>query len=372
MKKLIFLVIIFFTSVGVKALEPTLYYQDNIYSNRIGAEDKIWSGKMAFIFMNDQIVYCLDPYLIVGHNYEVNQSYSISKEDLEYYSLVSYFGYNKTNRSSIYYYMAAQELIWERIIGKGKVFWTTGQYNTGSSIDISNYKKEIEDDINNFNLLPEVSYIYLLSSFEKLNIIDNNKVLNKYQVNVNGESIVEQDNNSIDITMYDKEKTEIVLERNISNNIPSKIYQAGGSQTLGQFGTNITRQAKINILLDHYQTNLYLNFYDEDTKEKIEDISFNICDNDLEIVKNTKGFQINKIQEGEYKLCNISDPYSNNDKAFKIDVNDYQEETYIDIYLKKDKIEEEIVELPNTYNNEIYIYGIIFLILIGSIIYEVR
>ena len=69
MKKLIFLVIVFFTSFGVKAIDPTLYYQDNIYSNRIGNENKIWSGKIAFIYMDGIITYCLDPYLIIGNNY---------------------------------------------------------------------------------------------------------------------------------------------------------------------------------------------------------------------------------------------------------------------------------------------------------------
>ena len=44
--------------------------------------------------------------------------------------------------------MAAQELIWEKIIGD-RVYWTT-EKNGSTEIDITDYKEEIEDYIHNF------------------------------------------------------------------------------------------------------------------------------------------------------------------------------------------------------------------------------
>ena len=117
---------------------------------------------MAFMYMNDEIVYCLDPYMIVGNDYSIDINYHINNDDLEYFKLVAYYGYNKTNRNSIYYYMAAQALIWERILGGDKVFWTTEKYNEGEKINIDTYKNEIISNINNFNTLPIVHMSYYL------------------------------------------------------------------------------------------------------------------------------------------------------------------------------------------------------------------
>lgn len=404
MKKILFFICLMFFGVGVKALEPTLYYQENIYSNRVGAENKIWSGKMAFIFMNNQIVYCLDPYLVVGNNYSVNSNYNISKSDLEYYSIVAYYGYNSTNRSSIYYYMAAQELIWEHMIGKGNVFWTTGQYNAGDRIDISRYKREIENDINAFYLEPTLNNIYYLNSFKTLNLNDSNNVLSKYSMTNNSNSYILKNDNNLSIFMNDKEKAEVSLKRKISNNIPTIFYQSSGSQTLGQFGTNIEKEKKITFYLGQYETRVYLNFYDKNTNQKIEDLSFSFCDLDIMPEKSEEGYIIDNMKEGTYTLCDISEPYRKDDLSFKIDKDDFSETTYINFYLLPNKkelspveplLDEKILddknleklpmiedssktilpnypELPNTYDYETPIYTIILLILMGSVIYKVK
>lgn len=390
MKKIFLIVCFMFFGVNVKALEPTLYYQNNIYSNRVGAENKIWSGPMAFIFMNGQIVYCLDPYLIVGHDYTIDENYHFSFEDLEYYSLVAYYGYNNTNRNSIYYYMAAQELVWDRIIGKGKTFWTTGQYNTGDRIDISRYKNEIEKDINEYYAKPNLNNFYKLRSFEKLELHDTSNLLSRYNMTTKGNSIVTKKDNDISIIMYDRDLAEIKLERKLSNDIPTIVYHTSSGQTLAQFGTDIRKTMTIKVMLDYFKTTVYLNFYNEKTKEKIENVDFSICDSDVEIEETDKGYKLEDIKEGEYKLCGL-----NQEESFIISRDNYTEETNIDIYLKQEEpvksrsninetkidIKEELPiiheskefpsELPNTCDYESKIYAAIFCILIGCGLYKI-
>lgn len=393
MKKILFFVCLMFFAIGVKALEPTLYYQNNIYSNRIGPENKIWSGQMAFIFMEGQIVYCLDPYLIVGKDYVIDSYYYLKPEDLEYYSIVTYYGYNLTNRNNIYYYMATQELIWEHIIGKGNVFWTTGQYNTGEKIDISQYKKEIEKDVEDFYKAPYLFNEYYLDSFENLLLHDENNVLHLYNMTKKGNSSIKKSGDDLIITMYDKDEAEIKLERQIKNNSITTFYHSPGGQTLAKFSVDHKKTMDIKIKLNEFKTNAYLNFYDEETKEKLDDVLFSICDLDQEINKTDKGYEIKNIKEGTYQLCNLDNPQ---DKSFEITKDEYNEELYIDIYLKPKKenrssisvktsvpleknevkkFEEKnliIPELPNTYDYETPIYVFLLSILLGSVFYKIK
>ena len=402
MKKILFFISLMFFAFSVRALEPTLYYQDNIYSNRIGPENKIWSGQMAFIFMEGQIVYCLDPYLIVGRDYVIDSYYSLKPDDLEYYSIVSYYGYNSTTRNNIYYYMATQELIWERMIGKGNVFWTTGQYNTGTKIDISSYKKEIEKDVEDFYKTPYLFNEYFLDSFDNLVLHDKNNVLHLYDMTKKGNSNIKKSGDDLNITMYDSEEADIKLERQIKNSLITTFYHSPVGQTLGKFGTDYKKTMNIKIKLNNFKTKAYLNFYDEITNEKIDDIKFSICDLDAEINKTDKGYEIDNIKEGTYQLCNLDNPQ---DKSFEITKDGYNNETYIDIYIKqkkkvelkeniknnykksevendlyleknaiKDVVPDKILmpELPNTYDYETPIYLFLISILVGSVFYKIK
>ena len=350
MKKIIFAVCIMMCAASVKALEPTLNYQKNIYSNRIGADNKIWSGQMAFIYMNNYIVYCIDPYLVVGNNYTHNSNYKIEKEDLEYYQVVAYYGYSN-KRNNIYYYMAAQELIWERMIGKGNVFWTTGQYNTGERIDIKKYKKEIESDINNFYNRPSFhnSEIFV-DSFSTISVQDKNEVLKNYKV-VNSNAKIE--NNTLKLKKTSPNPEEVVFERILNNGLPVKVYVSSGSQTLAQFGTNVTIKSKVILSLDNYITDTYLRFYNSETNEQIEPL---LC-SDEKYTKNDKDYKLGNISEGEYEICLNDNLYKEKSLSFKIDKEDFKEKTYIDLYLTPVKEENIILEytseLPN-YNTSMY------------------
>ena len=401
MKKLLFFVCLMFFGFSVKALEPTLYYQDNIYSNRIGPENKIWSGQMAYIYMDGDIVYCLDPYLVVGRDYVVDTYYNLKQEDLDYYSIVTYYGYNLTNRNNIYYYMATQELIWEHMIGKGNVFWTTGQYNTGTKIDISKYKQEIEKDVEDFYKTPYLFNEYYLDSFDSLELHDKNNVLHLYNMTKKGNSNIKKTGDNLSITMYDEE-AEVKLERGIKNNKTTTFYHSPVGQTLGKFSVDHNKEMIIKFRLNFFKTDLYLNFYDEDTNEKIDDVNFSICDLDTKITKTEKGYEIKDIKEGKYQLCDLDVP---DEKSFEIKKDEYKKETYIDIYIKqKDKpnqretistlsktiqnnnyLEENKVdkivlenndvmlsELPNTYDYETPVYLFLLAIIIGSVFYKTK
>ena len=66
----------------------------------------------------------------------------LSKESKEYVQSIAYFGYLYPGHESYFYYMAAQELIWE-YLSRGEISWTNVLDIHGEEIDIESYKREI-------------------------------------------------------------------------------------------------------------------------------------------------------------------------------------------------------------------------------------
>ena len=405
MKK-VFIICSMFFAFNVSALTPNLIYQENIYSNRLDSNNKIHSGLMALMSIDNKIVYCLDPYMVVGNEYVENNTYEINDDDLEYFKLVAYYGYNKDDRNSIYYYMASQELIWERILNGDKVFWSTGRYNEGDRINIDVYKNEIIENINNFYTLPSFDNDTISVFKDEESIIsDNNFVLDNYIV-YSPDLNVRQLDNAIGVYPYDIKDSVVNLRRDISFDNDTKFYTASNAQTLAAFGGIVSNSSKLNLKI-LYDKNVFIRFIDSKTNEIINP-KFSVC----ELEKDWYNYDLeyhtypDKIKDGIYNLCGLDDYDST---SFEVKNNDL-EDLYIDIYLTKkenivkksiinnddisnnlvintDKKEKNIdkksmvsienvnelsQELPNTYDYEFLIYFIIIAIIWINIFYEFK
>lgn len=360
-KKILFAVCIMMLGVSVKAVSPVVDYQENIYSNRIG--DKLYSGKMAFISIDNHIVYCLDPYKIVGKDYYEDNKYlnNISEDELWYFEMVAYYGYNNTNRNSIYYYIAAQELIWERMIGNDKVFWTTGTNNTGEIINIDSYKQDIIDDIDRFFMFPSFTDTYIMASlFDEHFIVDQNNVLDDFNIEFGGKNNIKKLQNMLHIKFNDLEKQEILLIRKLKTDNSTTIYKSNASQTLASFGIDIENSGKFEIrAYEPTDTKLSITFYDKTTNDILNDIDFGLCNENGEKMNsgwiniNNKYIYNNKIPYGKYSLCQVPTGYVfTDDLIFNIEEDFSTEIINIDLYLtteNKPIIPEEVI--PPIENN---------------------
>lgn len=323
--KIIFVVlVIYFVGFSkVRAIEPTFSYIPSVYSNRVG--ESLYSGQLAYMYLEGKLVYCLDPYLVVGSNYNVNDNYinTITDDDLDYLELVAFYGYNKTNRNSIYYYMATQEIIWEKKLGPNKIFWTTQKNGLGDRYDIKNYKDEIKADVERFFVKPSFNGEYIEHPFfTTLQLWDMNSVINDYDIIFDGKSIITKENNYLSINFLDSTTKEVILRKkpNIVNSITGKYttaYSASNSQTLVSFGQNHIYESKFYIkTTNSYNSRVGLIFYDKDTGKVIPDIEFNIIN--IEDNSNvTSNFQNNEglyksdnfIKIGSYKIILSSNKY---------------------------------------------------------------
>lgn len=247
--------VICFISNSVKAtgIDMNVIYQENIYSNRINNQTN-YSGQLGLVYINGKVVYCIDPYKIIGESYYVGSGEidDFSNDDLKYFELISYFSFDYLDHNYIEYYMAAQELIWERITNQ-EIFWTTEKNGNGTVINIDNYKKEIIELINNFYMKPSFFESHIEDYFyNNLILEDTNNVLNRYNINYFGKNEIIKENNLLNIKILTTNEEKI--EFNYSINM--------GENTM--YSSNINNQRFIRFELVENQTfSLFLKSKDE-------------------------------------------------------------------------------------------------------------
>ena len=158
---LVFFVFIFLLSVSkasAENVEVTTDFFDGVYSNRQFNGITYW-GKFAYIKINGQIGYCLDPSNIIQTtNYYTSDNFSmvgLSDEDIRKIENYAYYGYGYEGHTSKEYYMATQQLIWE-VFPDYVIYYTTEGNKQGNVIDISSYMQEIKDTIASNNKYPSL------------------------------------------------------------------------------------------------------------------------------------------------------------------------------------------------------------------------
>lgn len=310
LKKIIFFLCFSFLFVTpCKAITPTIEYEDGFYSNRIGL-DQIYSGQMGFLVLDGKVVFCLDPYKIVGDNYEVNNSYfdNYSHEVLQYIKLVSIYVDDYIQNRNIYYYMAAQELIWEKMYGADTVFFTTEKNGAGSEIDLTDFKNEIELYVNNVLTKPSFEGTIIKDNFYTVVILeDTNNVLSQYDIINNSPNNVWINDNSLFVEILSSEFTNIKLVRREGSGDP--IYYYGSTnQDLAYLNSSVLNVSEISVQANNeYNKNVVINFLDRENSSLIsEAIHFEIVnlDNNKVIIdyETYNGMYYNNFTSGNYEI----------------------------------------------------------------------
>lgn len=377
-KYFMFLILLTFIGIGsINAETATVEYLDNIYSNRIG-NGRVYSGKLGFLILNGEVVYCLEPYLIVGSEYQINNNYfnQFSKEDLEYFELVAEYVKNRVKKRDVYYYMAAQELIWERIIGDNSVYWTT-EKNGGTEIDISLYKHAINTYLTNYYLRPSFEGEKLYDEFFNTYVLeDTNLVLNEYEIISNTKSQAWIDDNKLYVKILSSDEEEIKLVRKIKEGM-STYYHNDTNQDLVNLNGTIMNEISIKVQAsNNYFVNLALHFYDKEFMTSVEGgIKFKIHNLDTDTYSDEfityDGNFYSTLEKGHYEIIfldvpknyliqpnnsfEITEDLSNNDYVInyyleksigKIIINNYKDIVQFNLYATDN--------IYNIHNNIIY------------------
>ena len=375
MKKIItFVVCCFIGCLNVSASENNSYveyqYIDNVYSNR-QLEGDLYTGPQGIIYVNDKIAYCLNPELnLTSKTYTQSEDFStlnINQNTLNHLELVSYFGYGYNERTSPYYYLATQEIIWE-YISNSEVFWTNGE--DGEIINIDDYKNDIINSVNNYLLKPRIPTYAETYQGEDIILKDKYNVLKYYESSLWLGEIID---NTLKLSAEYKGTIDIILSRKPLNYETSYIYLSEGSQALATFGYSgklndimkITYKVKTLSQLSLVKKDIYQDkiIKNKETKVKIYDVTREeyIIENgsDIFTIGETGVLQTEVyLEEGEYRIEEIEAPdgYKKMTEPlnFSIYIHDgpitevvtYNEPLLYDIYISKFK--EEYVGLSKS------------------------
>lgn len=325
MKKVLYLLLfILLFPLKILANDLNVEYQSGIYGNKV-LDGRIYYGQLGYIFLNNELAYCLEPYKLVSDNYILDNNFlnNFSLEDKKYFEEVSYFGYEYPGHNNVYYYMASQELIWRRITNQN-VYWTTKSVATGDIINIDSYKNEIISLINNYDKKPSFDNNYIKGNYRDTIVLnDNNNVLSSFNIINDSKNIVWKENNKLYIKLMTNKESKIKFVKNINNGKDSKSYVSDG-QAIGVFGFNRDITSEILVrAINKFSSRINIQFKDKENNRNIENvITFKIKNKD-----NTY-FKYNNIEE------------------FKTDING----KYIsDFYLDEGSYEIEIIDVPNYY-----------------------
>lgn len=314
-KIILILIITFLTNINTKALVANIIYQPGIYSNKMQG-NRTYYGQLGYVYIDDKIAYCLEPYKIIGTDYIIDSSImnNFTQDDLNYFTLLSYYGYNNTNHNNVYYYMATQELIWRRITGQ-EVYWTTQNATKGERINIESYKNEILNSINTHNISASFGNATVKGKFRETIVLEDvNNVLKYYQINNQTPNKVRKEGNKLYITIMSSKSENILLDRKFNNGTGNVFYSAVNSQALGTFALNQTKRLTLHVqATNKYSMKLNVTFKDKNTKKTIKDkVKFKIKDLDKdEYIKNNMIFETDEngnylsdfyVEEGNYQV----------------------------------------------------------------------
>lgn len=126
---------------------------------------------LGYLFVNDELVYCIEPLKFVNDGDVVIPSGELSNELRETLSIISFMGYS-SSRSSEKWYAATQIMIWEAL-GYSQTVYGFDDYES--------YRQQIQERIDNFYKLPSFSnQLFTLKKGVTQVIDDTNKVLSLF------------------------------------------------------------------------------------------------------------------------------------------------------------------------------------------------
>ena len=195
---------------------------------------------------------------------------SLSDDAKKYVQEISYFGYLYPGHSSHFYYMAAQELIWEYLSG-GSVEWTTILDKNGPRINIESYKSEILSLVQENKKKLSLNFInggtYFIGDNLEIKISSGNLAL--YEVVDFGHSSVSISDDTLKIQIGTNYvgREKIILKKKEFYPVNSRFYYCDNSQQLISVGNFLNETVEISFQIEGKDMDFQV--IDGETKESV-------------------------------------------------------------------------------------------------------
>lgn len=358
MKKIIFFITLFLIGVTTVLAEEVTLIRDKIddtytyyYDRNLKRDRFLYANKYTF---RSDVAYCLELGKLIESNiYTYTTSFeelNYDKDMLDYVKLLAYYGYDYPGHRTDNYYMAAQELMWNRL-DNTEIKWVLNM-QPDNYINVEKEKSEILSLINTHYVRPsfddkEIEYIL----GEELELVDTNNILNRY-ISATDNVIIE--GNKLILTK-DFNEDEIVLKHPNYTGKQYLLYTSGVSQKMMSTGGMDDVTSTINIKI--IGGSLELNKLDKDSSLNIAQGEatlngsvYNLYDEDGNVVDSITTGSKNKIENlplGKYTLKEATPPkgYLLDENNYEIDINGDNLNVKLDVYEEVIKRKVEIFKV---------------------------
>lgn len=255
MKKVVFAVMflfLFMKPAYANEVSISFVRLNGIYYNQVinGVLD---SNHVTSFHLGGRIAYCIEPGAEIKTNTYTETDWSsinLSEETRDYIEKVGYYGYEYPGHQTDRFYIAAQELIWKAVRPDVEVSWTTGVNKSGSVIDVSAEKEEIESLVKSRFLIPSFASNDI-SGFlgDEIILTDKNNVLSDYDISDSKYHEIIREGNTLKIRLSQEkaDDEEITLTRKNYDNMPLVVYYRRGSQSLAALRISNEKEVSFKI-----------------------------------------------------------------------------------------------------------------------------
>jgi hypothetical protein len=225
---------------------PGIYFNQRINGN-------LESNNVTMFYLNERIAYCIEPGASINEHYYDKADWSsvnFSLEVKDYIEKVGYYGFEYPSHQTDRYYIAAQELIWNKTNPDIEVSWSTGKNMTGDIIDVSKEKNEILNLVNKHSLLPSFSTNLIKDKVAKTVVLeDTNDVLSDYDISDSKYHKIVKNGNKLEITLNSSKVDDevLTLTRKHFDDLPLIIYSRGNSQKMAALRITTDKSTFIKI-----------------------------------------------------------------------------------------------------------------------------
>ena len=151
---------------------------------------------------DNSYVYCIDPFTNeINGNYEgyigYNELFGLTKNQINRMNLLAHYGYGYNNHTDIKWYGITQYLIWETL-GLDDIYYTDTSYGN-RIIQYTDEINELNNLVNNHYITPSFN-TRTYSIKEQYTLVDNNNVLELYDIEYNGNINVEKQGNTLTVS----------------------------------------------------------------------------------------------------------------------------------------------------------------------------
>ena len=299
-------------------------------------------GQLNIKYINGKLGYCIEPNTAVNTNvYSSTTDWSsagFNPDSIRHMNLIAHYGYGYKDHSSIRWYMAAQELIWN-YCSEDTVRWTTEDHSDSEIINVAHEKNEILRLCSGHNKIPSFSdKSYSATIGDTLTFTDTNSVLRFRNIRSNSDYNFSYNTLSIPIKDRKEINMEFYGDRNIYDNDAITYYYAdirsqrvatfSGLQEVSSSIKIVPNKTKVEINKKDRETNL--NIPSSDTTFKIkkkENDEYIKKDDNEELNTNENGSLSLELEDGDYELEEVkaSDGYYINDEKKIISINENNE-----------------------------------------------